>query len=64
MEFTNSTLAGLMATPPDELEIAAERANLFVTMLRHQGRQEEVEAELATTTARHIEPAGGHQTLD
>ena len=28
MEFTNSTLAGLMATPPDELEAAAERANL------------------------------------
>ena len=28
MEFTNSTLAGLMATPPEEMEAAAERANL------------------------------------
>ena len=28
MEFTNSTLAGLMATTPSESEVAAERANL------------------------------------
>ena len=28
MEFTNSTLAGLMATIPSESEVAAERANL------------------------------------
>ena len=28
MEFTNRTLADLMATPPDGLEVAAERTNL------------------------------------
>ena len=46
MEFSNSTLAGLMATPPDGLEAAAERANLCMEERTSPTRQSAYEARM------------------
>ena len=51
MEFANSTLVGLMATPPDGLEVAAERANLCMEERTSPTRQSAYEDRMAAPDA-------------
>ena len=48
MEFTNSTLTGLMATIPSEPEVAAERANLCMEERISAARQTAYENRVGT----------------
>ena len=50
MEFTNSTLAGLMATTPSEPEVVAERANLCMEERVSAARQAAYEDRVGART--------------